>query len=123
MSAPRKKPLPPKGKQILAAIDAVGLTQREFAQALDLDPSSGPSTVSNWLRRGRIPADQAFAAGRILGRNPEWLTTDDPSVPEFPADVQTIPPQALRLALSIAAMPKELREHFEAILLAQNRPQ
>lgn len=116
-----KRPLPVKGQLIAAAIESIGLKQYEFASIMGLPPDSGPSTVNNWLRRGRIPADQSFKAGRILGRNPEWLTTDDPNVPEFPQDVETIPPRALRLALAIAALPPDLYAHFEAILLAQNQ--
>lgn len=61
-----------KGQKLRQAIEESPYTQAEFARLMDTDPQ----TIRNWIIRG-IPARNAFKAGRLLGRDPEWLAFDD----------------------------------------------
>lgn len=64
------------GKKLKQAIEDSRMNQAEFSRAMGVDPQ----TVQNWINRG-IAAKHSFKAGRLLGRNPEWLVFDDDDLP------------------------------------------
>ena len=75
------------GEKLRQAIEEAGFSKNEFGRRMGLpnDEKLG-SNVQNWMTRG-IPGKLSFRAGRILGRNPEWLCHDDDELPEgFSAD-------------------------------------
>lgn len=65
------------GQKLKKAIDDSPYTQADFARLMDVEPQA----VRNWINRG-IPARDSFKAGRILGKNPEWLALDDKDLPK-----------------------------------------
>lgn len=99
------------GKKLERAIKQSGLSKAAFARAMDADPQS----VRNWINRG-IPADKSFEAGRLLRKNPEWLCTDDPSVPETPEGAANVQLDVWR------GLSPERRDLMQRLLLELSKP-
>lgn len=70
------------GEKLRSSLKECGLENNEFGRLMGLpnDDKLGPN-VQNWIKRG-IPAKHAFKAGRILGKDPEWLCFDDEDLPD-----------------------------------------
>ncbi|MCL8308147.1 LexA family transcriptional regulator [Pseudomonas putida] len=60
------------GSRLRTAMQAMGMTAREFASALSISPQ----TLNNWFGRG-LPGRYLLPASKVLKVNPEWLESGE----------------------------------------------
>ncbi len=66
------------GKRLEAALEEAGLTQRAFADELEVEPS----TVSRWVSGASFPDDDRFPTiCRLVGKRPEYFMGEAAPVP------------------------------------------